>query len=379
MTVALVSRRIAFPGLEGPGEGAILIDGGSGKILEAGPGVSIPSSATVHDLGDQLVTPGLIDCHSHVGLIESGGGEAGDDANEGAGQLMPGLRALDGVNHLDRVFPLAIEGGVTAVGILPGPANVVGGAGCALWTGGESLEERIIERHVGMKCALGEAPRKAEAPSSPQTKMAVMALLRQSIADARAHREPKSDERRDLGAEGWNPVFEGRVPIRIHAHRASEIALALALAREFGLALVIEHGTEAVTMAEELVRDRVPVVCNPFFKSPASREELGIDPHQPARLARAGVLVAVSANHPELPLSSLAHLACLARQHGLSWREALESVTSRPAEILRIADRTGALARGLRADLAIWRQDPLEGFARPSAVWVNGRVAWEHH
>jgi len=378
--LALLPAGLILPGCSSPQPRALLLEEESGVIAGIVSAGEVPSHSKVHQLPGVVISPGLIDPHTHLGLLETGGGEMGDDSNETIKPVAPELRALEGVFYRDPAFDLALSGGLTSVGVLPGPHCVVGGQAAALRTWGESPATMVLNPYAGMKCAVGEQPRH-QAPGTtrtPQTKMVVMALLRGALQEGRLQLERgrTAAQRRDLGAEAWAPVLERRVPLRVHVHRAGEIDLLLQLAREFDLRLALEHGTEAGQLAGELATAGVAVVCNPYFRSPGRREEMEPDPQMPGVLARAGVTVALCTNHPERPVNSLRQAAGLALRHGMTWEQAMDSVTINPARILGVDHRLGSLAEGKEADMVLWNGDPLCWRSRPLGVLVRGRLVW---
>ncbi|MCR4398725.1 MAG: amidohydrolase family protein [Firmicutes bacterium] len=380
--LALRAGGLVLPGYPAPVPGVIVVDPDRGTVAEVGPDVREPAGSEVIVLEEAVIGPGLIDCHSHIGLVEMGGGDMGDDLNELTGPLMPQVRAIDGVNWYDPAFERAVSGGVTAVGVLPGPGNVVGGQAVAIHTWGRP-GERVLKHPAGMKCALGELPKRAAGRrgGSPQTKMAAVALLRQSMCGGREYARGtasggRAPGRRDLAAEAWIPVLNGDIPLRVHAYRAAEIEQALGVAREFGVRMVLEHAPESPRLADELAERNVPVVCNPYFTSPSRREQMAAGPDLPALLVSAGIAVAISTNHPEISAWSLRHAAGTSLRYGMSWRDAIAAITETPARILGINGVTGSLAAGKYADIVVWDGDPLDWRTKPLAVFIRGRRVW---
>ena len=99
----------------------------NGKIIGVGSfnPKDYPNCEVIDALG-KYVTPGLVDPHCHVGMIESTIGWAGSDANEMSNPITPELRAIDGVKPHDECFVEALDSGVTTVCTGPGSANVIG-------------------------------------------------------------------------------------------------------------------------------------------------------------------------------------------------------------------------------------------------------------
>ncbi len=102
-----------------------------GKIEYAGPMKKYRKSAyETIDLSGKVVSPGLIDAHTHLGVYAEGSGEMGEDGNEMVDPVTPQVRAIDSIDPSDKAFEEARAAGVTAVMIAPGSANVIGGSVC---------------------------------------------------------------------------------------------------------------------------------------------------------------------------------------------------------------------------------------------------------
>jgi len=375
--LAFVSNKVWFPKNEYPVSGSVIVDEITGKIIDAGTNVKIPADAVVKQLGDIYITPGLIDCHTHMGLTGPGGDPV-TDFNEPFDPVSPQLRAVDATDYLCADFERAVEGGVTSVAILPGCYCVVGGQACAMWTWGRTYSDRIISENIGMKCAMGIRPRMAADASniSPKTKMAVTAMLRESLNRGCKYRENPSPPYRNLADEAWESVLSGKTPLRVHAHRATEIEKAIKIADEYGIRLVIEHGSESLKLKDELLQRNIPiVVTNTYFRVPQTREETQITPQLPSEMIKAGLTVAISTNYPEITILSLVQLAGLCIKHGISYRQAMDSITVNPAKIMGIQEITGSIEAGKSADLVFWDKDPFEWDAKAVGVMIRGRFA----
>lgn len=314
--------------------------------------------------------PGLIEAHCHTGLLEEAA-PAGDDVNEMMDPVSPALMALDGINPREPAFREALAEGITAVGVLPGSSCLLGGWGAALSTFGDTLESRTLSSRCGMKSALGENPKRdfGKAGRPPYTRMGSAYLLRKALEEGR------SGVLEGLAGDSVRRLLAG-APWRVHAHRADDLETALRIAGEYGLRLVIEHGTEAHLLTGLLKEAGVTVVAGPVLMSRAKEEMRGLTPSLPARLEAAGIPVALMTDAPEQPLSALRLMAILARREGLSERGALEAVTAVPADVLELPGR-GRIRPGAVADLALFDGDPLNVYSRVKKVWGNGELVYE--
>ena len=364
--------------------GWVLLEGG--KIAALGDGAP-PDCAQTFDGAGGVLMPGLIDVHSHLGLYEDGLGFEGTDGNEDTDPVTPHLRALDGINPMDRGFREALEAGVTAVAVSPGSANPVGGQIALIKTAGRRVDDMVVKAPLAIKFALGENPKSVyhDKDEAPVTRMATAALIREQLYKAkeylarreRAESDPEDDgPDYDIKLEALLPLLWGKIEAHFHAHRADDIFTALRIAREFGIKPVIIHGTEAHLVADLLAAEGVPVVSGPYMTDRSKPEIRNLTDEAPGILARAGIPTAITVDHPEIPLRLLPMALMLAVRAGMDKTDALRAVTSVPAQIAGAAHRIGALRKGMDADCVLWGGDPLDFASQVQAVWVNGALEY---
>lgn len=357
-------------------DGMILIE--NGKILAVGKKLDYPSTAEIIEAEGKIIMPGIIDAHTHLGISEEGIGEEGWDYNEEVDPVTPYLRALDGINTQEMGVIDALRGGVTTVMVAPGSANVIGGQVAVIKTAGDWLPEMVLRECAGLKVAFGENPKRVygEQKKTPVTRMGTAAVLREWLVKAQNYLAKQDKEDRDLGLEVLAKVLKREIPLRAHAHRADDILTALRIAEEFGVDIVIEHGTEGHKIADILARKKIPVVYGPAMTSRCKIELRERLEATPGILAKAGVKVALTTDHPVLPVQFLNIGAGVAVREGMAEEEALKAITLHPAEILGVADRIGSLEEGKDADLIILSGHPLEVSTKVEKVIVNGEVVF---
>jgi imidazolonepropionase-like amidohydrolase len=363
-----------------------------GKIAAvSGAGFPVPDGVSVVDATGKWVLPGFIDAHAHAGVHEEAEGWAGQDTNERTEPVTAHVRAIDAINPADLGFRDAITGGVLAVNVNPGSANPIGGQTVAIKCWGRTVDEMILREPAGLKSALGENPKRVygERNVLPSTRLGTAAVIRSAFVAAlnyqaklAAAENNPSPERavveRDLKLEALGRVLRREIPWRQHCHRADDIATAMRMAREFGYDLVIDHGTEAYLLADQIAAASIPVIIGPLFTSRSKVELRNRSLANPARLAAAGVTIAITTDHPVVPIHFLIHQATLAVKEGLDPVTALESVTINPARIIGCADRIGSLAVGKDADLVIWSGDPLDVMSRAERAFIDGREIYHY-
>jgi imidazolonepropionase-like amidohydrolase len=373
------------------------LDGGvvlmrDGKIAAVeGPGFSVPSGVDVVDATGKWVLPGFIDAHAHAGVHEEAEGWAGQDTNERTEPVTAQVRAIDAINPADLGFRDAITGGVLAVNVNPGSANPIGGQTVAIKCWGRTVDEMVLREPAGLKSALGENPKRVygERNVLPSTRLGTAAVIRGAFVAAlnyqaklAAAENNPSPERavveRDLKLEALGRVLRREIPWRQHCHRADDIATAMRMAREFGYDLVIDHGTEAYLLADQIAAASIPVIIGPLFTSRSKVELRNRSLANPGRLAAAGVTIAITTDHPVVPIHFLIHQCTLAVKEGLDPVTAIESVTINPARIIGCADRIGSLAVGKDANVVLWSGDPLDVMSRAERAYIDGREIYRY-
>lgn len=367
-------------------DGHVLIDD-QGRITAVGQ-VEIPAEAEVIDAAGRILTPGLIDPHGHAGVYEEGLGWEGADGNEAVDPVTPHVRALDGINPHDEGILEALQGGVTAMCVLPGSANVIGGQGVVIHLHGNTVEEMMIKENGGLKLAFGENPKRvySNQKKSPSTRMATAAILRENLVKAqnylakleKAKTDPDKEPERDLRLEVLAKALKRELPVRAHAHRADDIMTALRIAKEFNLDISIEHCTEGHKIVDELREAGVWAIVGPTLsnRSKVELKELSFDTLRV--LWEGGISVAITMDHPVIPVGYLPTAAAYAVKAGLPYEEALKAITINPAKILGIDDRYGSIEVGKMADLVLWSGDPLAIQSRVEKVLIHGRVVFQH-
>ena len=358
--------------------GTVVVRDGRIAAVGSSADVALPADAEVVRAEGCWVLPGLIDAHTHVGIEEQSVGEPGDDLNEASRPDDAELRVIDGINPADQAFEDALAAGVTTVAVLPGSASPIGGQTALVKCRGRTVDEMVVRSPAGVKSALGENPKRVWATrhAGAATRPGIAALIRRAFTAAQQAASDAPQESSGTPAATLRRVLDGELPWHQHAHRADDIATALRLADEFGYRLVIHHGTEAHLLADILAARDIPVVCGPLIGTRAKVELAGRTWRTPAVLHAAGVRVAITTDHPGVPIQLLVLQAALAVKAGMDRDAALRAITSVPAEIYGVADRIGSLTVGADADVVLWSGDPLDLMSRPLQVYVDGSVAY---
>ena len=358
--------------------GQILID--NGKILAVGKKVEAPEGCEVFDAKGMLITPGLIDAHTHIGLHEEAIRWEGMDYNEMSAPITPQVRGIDGINPMDESLGLALEGGVTTAVTGPGSANVIGGTFLAIKLYGNCVDEMVVKDPVAMKAAMGENPKGCygqDGRKEPVTRMGIAALLRTTLSKAIQYEKDRADKDKpcafDLQMEALLPMIRKEIPLKVHAHRADDMLTALRVAREFDIDMTFDHCTEGHLIVDQLVKAGKPVLVGPSLGSKSKFELKNKTFATPGIRAKAGLEVCLITDAPVIPLQYLTLVAGLAIRYGMDEEDAWKAITINPAHVAGIDNRVGSLEEGKDADIAIFSGNPLREIqAHTVQVFVNG-------
>ncbi|MCI8542128.1 MAG: amidohydrolase [Lachnospiraceae bacterium] len=333
-----------------------------------------------------LVMPGLIEAHCHMGITEEKKGMEGDDCNETVNPVTPCLRAIDAINTMDAAFDDAVRAGITSAMIGPGSSNVVGGQFAFLKTKGRRADDLVVRAPAAMKVAFGENPKVnySGQGKSPSTRMAIAAMLREELTKAFSYRDRKKKAsengesfEEDFCLECWLPVLEREIPLKAHVHRVDDIFTAVRIAKEFGLKMTLDHCSEGHLIAEELAAEGFPAIVGPDLASRSKIEVQNMAFKTVGVLNQAGVMTAITTDHPVSLISSLPLCAGMAVKSGLSLEEGYKAITIHPAVICGVADRVGSLEVGKDADIAVFTGNPMEVFTRTLYTIIDGEVVYE--
>jgi imidazolonepropionase-like amidohydrolase len=380
-TIAITGGRVlpvSGPAIE---NGTVLIR--DGKIAAVGANVAIPAGAQRIDATGKVVTPGLVNASSQLGITEIGA-VAGTREVQATGRqnVAAAFSVWEGLNPASALLAPARAGGVTTAIILPGGGLVSGQAAALHLVGGTTATDMIMRRAVAM---VGNVANPGAAGAANRGEL--LLRVRELLTDVRAYQQRRADYERAqtrtfvasrLDLEAMAPVLAGRMPLVVEVDKASDIDAALLLARDFGLKLIIGGAAEAWMVADKLAAARVPVLTGAMNNIPQTFSTLGTRQENAGLLRRAGVQVAIIGNagggdENAFNARNIRFEAGNAVAYGMSWDDALRAVTLTPAEIFGVADRVGSLSPGKDADLVIWSGDPFEFATHPERVFVQGR------
>lgn len=347
-----------------------------GKIEKIAKTIPETEQMKVIDAEGLSVYPGFIDAHSHIGIAQERTNGQTDPSNEGTNPITPCVRAIDGINPMDSAFHNALAAGITGAMCGPGSANAVGGQFAFIKTYGRRVDDMIVLAPAAIKLAFGENPMTNYGMNGniPSTRMGTASLIREEMFNARQYFENGSKD--NFSMECYRDLFEGKIPLKAHVHRADDIFTAIRIAKEYGLGLTLDHCTEGHLIAEEIAESGFPAIVGPTLATRTKEEVSYSDFKTPGILQKAGVTVALTTDHPVTRIQNLPMCAAFAVKEGMDRYAALRAITIDAARICRVDDRLGSLKKGKDADIVLFDGDPLDIFSSIRAAIVNGEIAW---
>jgi imidazolonepropionase-like amidohydrolase len=373
--------------------GAVLF--ADGNVVEIAQDIAPPTGAKVIDGSGKWLTPGVIDVHSHVGVLSSPNVQALSDANEKTSPTTADVWVEHSVWPNDPAFDRALtNGGVTTLQILPGSSNLFGGRSVVL----KNVLARTVQgmkfpgAPYGLKMACGENPKRTygEKGRMPSTRMGNIALDRATWAKAleykrkwdKYEKEGGEPPARDLAMDTLRDVLGGKILVHNHCYRADEMANMIDMSKEFGYRVTaFHHAIEAYKIADLLAANGI---CTAVFADQYGFKMEAYDgiSENMALLYKAGVCVMIHSdehNGAQRLNQEVGKAIAAGRRAGINIPDevAWEFLSYNPAKALGIAAQTGSLRPGKMADVVLWNGNPFSVYTRPEKVWIDGALLFD--
>ena len=362
----------------------------NGKIAAIGSNVTIPAGAEVIDGTGKFVSPGLIDCHSHI---------ANDDVNEGGTSVSSMVGMEDVLDPTDANIYRDLAGGTTTANILHGSANAIGGKTVVIklrW--GKTRPEDLLFQGAlpGIKFALGEnvtqkrGAQRTPPERFPTTRQGVDYVIRDAFVRAKAYQKAWADynaakakgldplpPKKDLQLDPLVEVLEGKRLVHAHSYRADEILMLIRVADEMGFKIAtFQHVLEGYKVAKEMAAHGAGASTFSDWWG-YKIEAVDAIPYNAALMTRKGVVVSINSDDAEQARRLNNEAAKSIRYGGLTEDEALALVTINPAKQLRIDNRVGSLEAGKDADVVVWNHHPLTTEAIVDQAYIDGTLYYD--
>ncbi|MCB9851556.1 MAG: amidohydrolase family protein [Phycisphaerales bacterium] len=400
-------------------DGIIIIR--DGKIDRIGKAADIRIADDVRMFRAKVVTPGLIDAHATIGLTGYLNQRQDQDIIEHSEAIQPELRAFDAYNPRERLVEWARSFGVTTIHTGHAPGEVISGQTMIVKLAGDTVDDAVVRPEAMIACTLGDWATHGD-KKAPGTRSKAVAILRSELIKAQAYvrkikeadeaeakaasekaagaGEPESGDNgeksdgdaegkkeksgpkkpdRNLRLEALGRVINREIPLLVTAHRANDISVALRLAKEFDIDIVLDGAAEAHLLIDEIKAAGVPVIIHPSMIRSHRGTTENASFETAAKLVHAGIPVAMQSGYEDYVPKTRVVLfeTAIAAANGLSFEEALATCTINAAKILKIDDRVGSLEVGKDADIAMYDGDPFEYMSHCTGVVINGAVVSE--
>lgn len=363
-----------------------------GIITRIGQGLDAPSGVPVIDATGKVVMPGIIDAHSHLNTVST---------NEGTNPVTSEVTMYESIDPNSVSIYRALAGGVTAINLMHGSANVIGGRNATLKLryGQNQSAMRFQGAPQTIKFALGENPTRVHGQGSgiqPRTRMAVEQVIRDHFDAALDYKRKRDDylarkaafDRRPRGTppipvaknlrlEVLADILDGKILVHCHSYRADEILMLVRVFNDYGVRnYTFQHANEAFKVAPELAKHGA--MASVFADWWAYKFEVYYSTAYNATILNAnGVVTSINSDSNEL-IRHLNHEAAKAVRYGSTTPEdALRMITLNPAKQLGIDSMVGSLEEGKHADIGIWSGDPLSIYSVNEMTLIDGVVYFD--
>lgn len=370
--------------------GVVLINA-NGKIEAVGAATQIKIPNNYRVINAKVVTPGLIDAHSVVGLAGYLNQPQDQMQIEGSSPMQPELRAIDAYNAEEKLIEWLRLFGVTTIHTGHGPGALVSGQTMIAKTVGKTTEAATIVPTAMIAVTLGESALLGGG-RAPGTRAKEAAMLRaalltasEAVAKSGSNKDNKEDDKKtdarassDLRGEMMQKVIRREIPLLITAQKSIDIMTALRIAKEFNIRIVLDGAAEAYQVIDEIKASGFPVIIHPtMYRAGGETENLNME--TASKLKAAGITIALQSGFESYVPKTRVVLfeAGVAAANGLSRRDALATITIDAAKILGLDQRIGSLVKGKDADLAMYDGDPFEYTTHCTGTMINGQIVSE--
>lgn len=380
--------------------GVLVMENGKITAVGAAASVTIPKNAKMIDVKGMTIYPGLIDSRTQLGLTEISGVDMSNDLAEASDEIMPHMRVEDAFHAESELIPVTRMNGITNAVVAASDRDTLPGQMSFIQLAGRDRDEMLLLRSFAMPLNFTGAQRRREQSNSrfPSTRMGLAAQLRQAFIDAQDYAqkwaeyekkasEPAKDDKdskekdkdkkssppkRDLRFEALVPYLQGKKPVVLTAEEPSDLKVAMRLAKEFNLKVILGEVTYATNMLDEIAASKLPVVVGNIYDTPKNGTRYDSVYSLPAELAKRGVKIAF-ASYDSHNARNLPYEAGYAVAFGLPYEEALKALTINPAEIWGVADQLGSLDVGKTANVVVANGDPLDVKTDVKHLFIAGQ------
>ena len=381
--------------------GTIVLQGGKIVAVGAAGTVKIPTGATKIDATGMTIYPGLIDSETNLGLVEVESDRVNSDLVETSEEIYPQMHVYDAFHAETERIPIDRFNGVTNAIVAPESTDTMPGQDIFIQLAGRDRDTMIVTKDVALAMNFGQEPKRSSRSEGglsgkfPSTRMGEISQLRQALLDAQEYMQKKIDAAKkpasvktedtaatdgaskkssskfDLRNEALIPYLKGEKPVILGAYEGHDVEVAMALAQEFHLKVILNHVTHSQEILDKIASYKVPVIVGPIYDAPGPNERYDAVYSMPAELQKRGVKIAFASYDVEFN-RNLPYAAGYAVAYGLPYDEAMKAITINPAEMWGMGDKLGSLDVGKTANVVIANGDPLDVRTTVKQVYIDG-------
>lgn len=358
-------------------EGVILVKDGKIEKVGTAASINIPTNYTIHEA--EVVTPGLIDARTVIGMSGVLNISTDQDQLEKSSPIQPDLRAIDAYNPDETLVKVAREYGVTTIHTGHGIGALVSGQTMIAKTKKGTVESVTVQPLSMLAMTLG--PSVSGYFSSPGTKAKQMAMIRTELLKAQAHLKKMKDKDStkrpspDLKMDALAKLLSGEIKGMITANKSTDIMNAIRLANEFKFKLVIDGAAESYRLIDEIKKAKAEIILHATM-TPGEGDKINLSRETAAILTKAGIPVSIESGYESyVPKTRIVLFeAAIAMASGLPYDEAIKTITINPAKLLGIDKKVGSIEVGKDADLVLFNGDPFEYVTNVCKVFIDGEL-----
>jgi imidazolonepropionase-like amidohydrolase len=359
----------------------------NGKITAVGPAAAtkVPKGAQVYNAKGMTVYPGLFDAETQLGLVEVGSDQNSNDLVEKSDEIFPQMHVVDAFHAETVRIPVQRINGVTNAIVAPAAEDSVAGQDALIQLYGKDRNAMILSPDIALAMNFEGDVRRRGGGKFPSTRMGLASQLRQTFLDTQNYMTQKTAEakpdfkgtptKKDLKYEALIPYLKGEKPVVFGAYEGYEVEVAMSIAKEFHLKVILNHVTHSQNVLDTIASYKVPVIVGSLYDAPEANERYDAVFSLPAELQKRGVKIALSSvltDGPSADSRNLPYAAGYAVAYGLPYDEAMKAITLNPAEMFGVSDQLGSLDVGKVANVVIANGDPLDVRTSVQQVFIGG-------
>ncbi len=360
--------------------GVVLVKDGKIEAVGSADQVKIPDGYKLYNA--KVVTPGLVDARTLVGMSGVLNIPVDQDQLEKSSPIQPELRAIDAYNPDEPLVKTVREYGVTTIHTGHGIGALVSGQTLIAKTKPGTVDEVTVVPFSMLAMTIG--PSVSGNFSSPGTKAKQLSMIRAELMKAQDYLKKSNDKDTskrpayDMKMDALSKLLKGEIKALITANPAVDIMNAIRLSKEFNFKLVLDGAAESYRLINEIKTAKAEIVLHATMAR-NDGDMINMSRATAATLTAAGIPVSIESGYEGyVPKTRIILMeAAVAMANGLTFEDAIKTITINPAKLLGVDSRVGSIEKGKDADLVLYNGDPFEYTSNVCVVIIDGNVVSE--